>query len=515
MDNSKILGMNENLEYTLEEIFAAIIVGEIDLENKELVQKKREVFRQALPLFESKFSDDIFFNEYAIVYEILRKVRVKTFSKKQLDTIISNNTDLILDSPYIDMSKYTMSVDGNILSDEEKVEAFKYYLYEMMDKLSNRYVTIEQFNSACEIYVNAYKNFFMTTVAQNMSMIMSETGFDDRLPGRRKRHLKGADDAQQYYADQIQILKALDEENRIRSYVVDEEWLEKSLEEENKEDTDVIIDFGIDEIDRYVGKLHRGNMLEFMGPPKGGKTTFTTYMVERCLEAGLNVAVWPLEGETGEWEALIEALMVRKFKENPLSLNKKDILDRNYSDDAMRQSVISAKVALATDPTRGKLSFLTGTAYLEDFRDELDNHYKNKNAFDVIVIDSPINFMSHKIKNKPQCISEAYMSLKDYVANKMTRKALCIVTAQLKQDVVDFLRKNPGETIDVTAGGESAETIRTPDEIIGLFSSKNERSLGQMKIYNVASRHHETFEDFYIGCELGCGYFFSKSELNE
>lgn len=515
MDNSKILQTNENLEYTLDEIFAAILVGGIDLEDKELVAKKSEVVKQALPLFESRFCNDIFFNEYAIVYEIIRKLKVKAFTKSQLDTIIGNNTDLILDSPYIDMTKYTLSIDGNVLSDEEKIEAFKYYLYEMMDRLSNRYVPLEQFKSACEIYVDAYKNFLMTNIAQNMSMIMSQSGFDEKIPGRRKRHLKGVEDAQLYYTEQIQILKALDEENRVQSYKVDDEWLDKRLSEEGKPDDDILIDFGIDEIDSHIGSLRRGNMLEFMGPPKGGKTTATMYMVERCLEAGLNVAVWPLEGETKEWESLIEALIVRKFKDNPLSLKKRDIINKNYADDTIRQSVISAKTILATDPNRGKLSFLTGTAYLEDYREVLDDHYKNVNAFDVLVIDSPINFMSRVIRNKVQCLSETYMTLKDYITNKMTRKALCIVTAQLKQETVDFLRKNPGETMDVTSGGESAETIRTPDEIIGLFSTKNERNLGQMKIYHVASRHNDTFEDCYIGCELGCGYFYSKSELNE
>jgi hypothetical protein len=90
--------------------------------------------------------------------------------------------------------------------------------------------------------------------------------------------------------------------------------------------------------------------------------------------------------------------------------------------------------------------------------------------------------------------------------------ALGLMPAQLKQDVVDYLRKNPGETIDVTSGGESAETIRTPDEVIGLFSSKEERSNNIMGMYSVASRHNESFRDFQAKCYLECCMFMSQDK---
>ena len=37
----------------------------------------------------------------------------------------------------------------------------------------------------------------------------------------------------------------------------------------------------------------------------------------------------------------------------------------------------------------------------------------------------------------------------------------------------------------------------------------------QLKASNVASRHHETFPDFYMGCDLAIGNFYSNPELNE
>ena len=104
------------------------------------------------------------------------------------------------------------------------------------------------------------------------------------------------------------------------------------------------------------------------------------------------------------------------------------------------------------------------------------------------------------------------MEMKNFLANKLKRPALGLMPAQLKQEVVDYLRRNPDETIDVTAGGESAETVRTPDEVIGLFSSKEERDNNIMKIYSVASRHNGSFQDFQSRCYLECCFFLSQDD---
>ena len=74
------------------------------------------------------------------------------------------------------------------------------------------------------------------------------------------------------------------------------------------------------------------------------------------------------------------------------------------------------------------------------------------------------------------------------------------------------LRRNPDETIDITAGAETAETIRTPDEIWGLFSTKEERDNNMMKIYSIASRHNGSFPDFVARCYLECCFFTSQDD---
>lgn len=502
----------DGIEESLNNMFAAVIVGGVNKADTGKVQRKAEVYKKSVNIFLSRFMDNIFKNEYAFLFDVIATLKVKVFSWKQLETLIENNIDEILGSPLIDLSQYATTISGGAATDEEKMLAFKEDVKLKFFMLSEREVTFEQFESSCSLYVSSYKDKFMFETAQNMVMIM-QNGLSERVGRGRSKFYKGCDGAKEYYNKRVAIINALEEQNYIRSTKVDETWLDSEYAKDNGAESDVLIGTGIEEIDAIHGKLHRGNMIEFLGPPKGGKTTLATWLVERCLAHGLNVAIWPLEGEKDEWTALIQSLMVRMSRD-AMYIDKKRIYERDYHTDEERQAVLNARHALATDVNRGRLSFLEGVCYVENMVDVLENHYNSVNAFDVIVVDSPILALSLQGKSRVDRVAEAYTVLKNFVSNKMRRKALCIVTAQIKQAVVDQLRKDPKMDIDVTAGGESAETIRTPDFVIGIMSTKEERNLGQIRIHDVAVRHGATFDTSYIGAELGCGYFYSDPALN-
>lgn len=514
------------IENSLRNIFGAILVGGIDRKdpaNAELITQKVTIAKACRPRFSADFPFNIFYNNYAIFYEILVTLQVNSFTVDQLESIVETNRDLILDSPYIDKKRYSMTDSGNIASDDDIIMAVTSSLADDLKELSMLYVTTEEFESACRIYTDWYKNAFAEFTALNMSSIMSDVGFDCKKPGKRVRHYQGLEDMQEYYNENMHIIKALADESRVRSFVLDDKWLCNELQNENKQDNNSLFTIGIKEMDATIGELRRGNMLGVMGPPKGGKTRFTNYLVQRALSLGYNVCVWPLEGTAEEWEAMQIACflaqtsyaeMKSKGKSGGmLRISSKDILQRRYGNSSeIRKYVAGAKAVMATSEQYGRLSFIEGTAYVEDFLDVIEAHYETENQFDVLVIDQLVNVMSKKGKGKVERISEAYMETKNFIANRLKRPALGIMPAQLKQDVVDFLRRNPDETIDVTAGGESAETVRTPDEVVGLFSSKEERDNNIMKIYSVASRHNGSFQDFQARCYLECCYFLSQDE---
>lgn len=500
------------IQECIRKIYTAVVVGAMNKDNPNLMEKSK-VYRVCLPRFLAQFSDNIFQDEYAFIYEMLKTMKVKFFTLTQLDEVVELNQDLILDSPYIDMSKWGMTIDNRPTTDSEKIEAFKESIKELTEQLSNDYVTEEEFNSSCEIFIKYYIEQATLETVQNMALILSDTGFLVKKTKKRSTLYKGVEDVNRYYNERQMVIRALSSNDRVKSELIDNEWLSEELKRDTSEDTDGILDFGLVEIDSEMGEMRRSNMITILGPPKGGKTRMTNYLVQRALEKGLNVCVWPLEGTKEEWIACQVSCMLRT--ENGISIDSKKVLERNYESDALRQYIVASKTRLATDYSRGKLSFIEGSAYVEDFIDILESHYDTVNPFDVIVIDQLVNIQTKTGKNKVDRISTAYMNLKDYITNKMSRSALALLPAQLKQDVVDYLRRNPEETIDVTAGGESAETIRSADEVIGLFSTKEERATNRMKIYSVASRHSSNFQDFTAKCELGSCYFESDPTLSD
>lgn len=513
------------IEQSLDTIFSAVLLGGIDTsieENKELYNKKANVAKACKSMFIADFPFNIFCNSYAILYEIISTLKVTTFSSEQLRAIIDNNKDLILDSPYIDKNRYFKTESGNIASDDDIISAVTDTIVEKLDELSMNYVTEEDYRSSRITYIDWYKNALAEFTALNMAAIMSDNGFEAKLTGKRRRKYHGLNDMMEYYNNNVNVIKALSEQKKIRSQILDAAWLEDEMKNENRKDSGAMFTIGIREMDETIGNLRRGNMLGILGPPKGGKTKFANFIVNRALSLGYNVCVWPLEGTIDEWKAMQTACFIARVsydqtksgkREGMLRLSSKDILERKYNNSmAMRKEIAAAKVAMATSEKVGRLSFIEGTAYVEDMFDILQNHYDTVNPFDVLVIDSLVNVMSNKGMSKSERISEAYMKTKDFLANKLRVPALGVMPAQLKQDVVDFLRRNPDETIDVTGGGESAETIRTPDESIGLFSSKEERANNMMKIYSVASRHNASFDDFQARCYLECCFFTSEDD---
>lgn len=501
----------DGLAESVENIFSAIIVGGIDRTNVELLRQKHEVYKQALVKFKSMYSRNVFTNEYAFFHSVLSSLKIPVFSWAQLDVIINNSADSILTSERIDLSGFA-TFNGVASTDEEKLEAFKFLVKQKFELLSNKAVTIEEFDSACKIYNACYKEDEMTKLVNDMAIIMT-SGLSKKVGPGRKRIWKGADDVQEYYRHkkaEIDSIEAM--EGKIRSVVIGEKWLSEQLENKKTEDSEPLIDTGIAEIDSVHGPLHRGNMFEALGPTKGGKTTIISYMVDRCLAAGLNVAVWPLEGTKEEWIAGLEAAMIRK--QGRLNVNKKDILEKNFATDEDYQLYVAAETELALGEGRGHLSFIEGICYVEDMIDTLTDHYNKDNAFDVIVIDSPLLALSNTGKPKAERIGECFTILKNFINNKLPRKALALVTAQLKQSIIDELRANPQMEIPETAGGESAETIRTPDYVVCLVSTKEERQNKLAKLHDVAVRHTAPFKPFYLRAEFGCCHFYSDPGLN-
>lgn len=500
-----------------EDIFSAILIGGMELseENKD----KARLFLRAMPVFKQRFKENIFLQEFALFYTMIMDSKLEYFREDAIDSVIDRNKDKILNSPYIQIERF---IDGTeeskvgVQTDETKIRTFKIAVKAEFRKLNERYimnsVDFARFESACNLYIDEYLNYLQNDIPHKMAMMLNDTGYVVKLPNNRSKLYKGYDDACKYFREKNKIIEDFKFENgNHSSTVVGREWLEERIEERTRPDEDGTIGTGLNEIDEVIGVMRRSNMIGVLGPPKGGKTRFATYLAARLLKAGYNVAVWPLEGTKEEWDARILSHII--FENHNVVISDGDILKRTLTSDQL-QIVQEAEVELAIGKGRGTLSYINMTAYVENFIEVLKSHYESDNAFDVIIIDPLIGILSMYGRDKAGRISDAYELLKNFICRGVDKKVIAIIPAQLKQSVIDWLRTHPTETIDVTAGGESAATIRSPDYVWGLFSTKEERNNDMMKIYDVASRHGANFGDFYAACKLGACTFWSEPELN-
>ena len=497
----------------LDNIFGAILIGGIDKHSEHLVTK-RDILKKCLPLFKGRFVHNIFEDEYAVLYEVV--ISMKQFgvcTEDMLDTILEHNQDVILNSTVINFDNVLSTIEGlkEKAADIDKFQVFKSMVIEKFRELSNRYVTFEEYTAGVEMYIMLYKQHLMQETINNMSIINLGSHTIKDVRGRWKTY-SGVEGAKQYYIDRMKIMSSLEEGSEGMSMVIDESWLQEDLAQGTEEDKYRLVSFGLDGIDNKIKYIRRTHMIGILGPPKGGKTRTAVYLANRLLEAGYNVAIWPLEGSTSEWLANITANTVRL--ESGVSIGSDHIINNDYEDETHRQLVVSAKAKMAIGEKRGKLSFISGMMYVEDMLDVLKDHYENENPYDCIIIDSPVLVLSKTGRGKVERIGDAYTKLKAFISNGLPIPPCCIVPAQLKQKAVDELRSHPDADIDVTAGGESAETIRTPDLTIGVFSTKEEREAGRQRFYCVASRHGSPFRNFYARADFGCCYYESDEELN-
>lgn len=512
--------MQVEWEETLDTIFAAIVIGGLDLKST-LVQEKRDVYKMALPYFRGIFKDNVFEEEYAILYSIIIEHKIGIFTENQLRTIIDENSTEILNSETIHLKDLLSSVmDESVAekaNDNDLLSVFADRAVDRFIKLSNKVVTIDEFRACCQLYIELYKKEEYLKIIGNCSII---TAASKRLKNSRGRYItySGVDGAKKYYVDAVQVLNRLSGEVSSQDEKRDAEWLKKQAEVDSIDDIK-LIKTGLDEIDNTIGYFCRTQMLGILGPTKGGKTRFTVHLVERLLEAGLNVAIWILEGSKEEWDSMIESRII--MGKHKISIDSQKIKERTYCDniededkkERYRQLVESAMVEYAIGEGRGQVSFINEMLYIEDYQEKLISHFENVNPFDVIVIDSPLIVQSLRMTPKTERITNCYESLKLFLEHGLPKKIGAICTAQIKQSVIDDLRRNPDDDLDVTSGGEAAATIRTPDTSIGLFSSKDEREAGIMRFYCVASRHSVAFRNFKAKCSLGSCFFESDSSM--
>ena len=135
-----MLNYSFGIQEAISDIFAGILIGALRTDNPDRDQIVSAT-KANINNFKSTFPTNVFQDEYAIFYEIMMSIKAKLFTLQQLNDIIDNNSDLILGSPYVDLSKLSLTQNGNQSSEAEKSESKKANMAEMFVILSKIYVS--------------------------------------------------------------------------------------------------------------------------------------------------------------------------------------------------------------------------------------------------------------------------------------------------------------------------------------------------------------------------------------
>lgn len=279
-------------------------------------------------------------------------------------------------------------------------------------------------------------------------------------------------------------------------------------------------DFGlIKELNERLGGYFTGVFYNILAPTKGGKSKFTSRGIHSIVvENGNNVSVWAVEGGHKAWWAQMRAIHYeymyirgKEPHERPVALSQKDILYGNYPSEAVRQLEMASRQDLFTNPAYGNIMMIDRPFYAETFIDEIETSVQLNNSKAVLIDYLQLITSKDSSRAKSQVIGRAYQDLLSYCKK---RNVMVISPSQFTQDFMNEMAKSKeGQSHEVrTAGGESAEIIRTPDINIALYANTEDLIRKEMTIMSVPSRLCEPFPDIKIYADLCSCVFASISD---
>lgn len=504
-------------------VFSGIFYGALDKniekDNAIYIWKEHRA-KDFLKVFRSKVSEDIFFGIYSFLAQLLLKasdvsgaMKTATFDSKlrqEMDYIVASGV-----LPEVEQIKQLAQSAGQPIDNVEIHELVRFQLSNTYRTLCETKIDDEEFQEALSGYIEEFKRTFISEVAGVTAIITQEGGADVEYRGQTV-HMSTPEEAMDYWSEKQSFILGLGHSSTVGGYVYDSKYLKK--QRETTQGSDDLFLLGIKEIDDVQKAVMRGHVLAILGPMKGGKTSFTQRLVAKLIAVDkLNVAIWTTDGQTIEWEAGIKASILSNGFWNGyrMDINRGDIMHRTIPDDSDASRYITALETAMANNELGRLSFFTGVSYAENIRRDMLEHYKLLNPYDIFVMDTPVNMTTRtRGKTRPEYLGEGIRTIATVVRDELPVKGCAILTGQLKQEVIDTLRAHPESDMDITAGADTSEIVKTPDRIYGIFTNKLEQANNMTKIHSVAARHDGNFDNFYCGCDLATLRYWSDPSLN-
>lgn len=442
---------------------------------------------------------------FSVMYAFRDKIRQINIDSEFLRMFLVRNRNIITKARnYIDIHAYEEVEGSQELGYISGV--VKYFKrLEVMETLSQ-----EDFNTAYEKYLIEFKAVETAKVYDRARTIL----LDGLKVGGK--HLYGFDDSQLYVRRELSAIEGLTGMSKGKGYIGMSEII---MEEKGEEKQPIkVADFDrLSKLNEYYGGIFTGMFYQVMAPAKAGKSKLCCRINHTAnVKFGTNVTVWAAEGGEVAWTAQMRAIHFDYTYNSGVSLAERKfgvdqdvVLKGNFPSDEYKDLEMSSKLDLASNPNYGKTDFIDEPFNVETFIDAIDVSVKSNNSKLVIIDYLQLIQSESSNSSKTETIAKAYVKLLKYCKDN---NIAVISPAQYKQEVINDLMasKDTSNAELRTAGGNSAEVIRTPDITFALWASTSDLANNRMKILSMPSRFAKPFPEIPCVTDLGVCQFISE-----
>jgi len=488
--------MPELTMITEQELFASLIANENS--DEDLIKKNIKLFLRKVP-------NNIFRNEYYVIYEAL-KASMKydvIINFNQFNQILLNNIERLIESKNIDKEEFS---DGDTDDIQRIKEKFIYVSCNKYKELSEMPKS-KGFIFDLDIYLKWYVNEEYKNLLQNVYKITTEGMYI------RGKFIQGVEEANKYYAkvsSELNLLLNYDE-RKMDSILVSTEGYNDYNDRAEKRANEDIAGTCIDEIDSMLGKFRKGDVVLVLGPTGGGKTRFSVNICHEALLNGKNGVFFTLEDTPDKVMSFFLARHIVKLSDTDdkyldLGITSDEIFKKSYDSDK-KELVQAATLDLFNNKNYGKMMIIPAPLYDDEIEGALEEVWDNEFEFDWVVIDYTSLIRSRRFDNIRDMLTDLMPKLETLAQSFKNKGFLLILPHQLKVETIKDFKK--GENNTLIGSADSSAVMKSAHIALTVYTDDEMKKHRKAKIISTKTRDIEGFGEITVGADLGTCNFRS------
>lgn len=440
---------------------------------------------------------------YSVLYNYRNRLKRMEIDEEFISLYLNRNRDIITKAkPYIDIRAFG-EVDGSL-----ELGYISGVLKQWRRLKGMPIISEGDFELSLEKYILEFKAIESSKAYEVANVILNRGMYVNG------KNLFGFNDSFNYVRRKIAEIEGVTTSDKGTGFTKMRTVLGEEREDGKKPYK--ISDFDtLDELNKHYGGIYTGLFYQVIAPPKAGKSKLCCRICHTtAIRYGNNVTVWAAEGGKEMWTAQMRAIHFDwTFNQGVSVTEKKYGVDQNvilhdkFQTDELRDCEMTSKLDLMTNEGYGSIDYIDRPFNVETFIEDIDTSVKENNS-QLVIIDYLQLIGSEKDLDERRRIAEAYKVLLAYCH----RENVAVLTpAQYKQSTFDELIKSTdvGNFDLRTAGGGSAEVLRTPDISFALWATTADLANNRMKILSMPCRLGKAYPKIDVIHDLGSCKFLS------